>query len=183
VLGALRAGVDGRLVIFVVTLLVAAGYRLVRTRGRRPTAITTRTWEAYQQGLVWELARLEADTKVIISAVAERSVYAQFTRHADLLHAETVSNRFLRGALQHSAEQEQRLASAGWRPPDERNLNWWVDRPWLLSAADSQQLAALFVLALHEVLGIAQPQALEYRAWNDATRKRVDLPGLHPAEQ
>jgi hypothetical protein len=35
---------------------------------------------------------------------------------------------------------------------------------------------------LQEGLGIVQPQELQYRAWKDATRKRVDLSGLHPAE-
>ena len=183
VIGALRAGVDGRLVIVVAILLAAFGYRLVRTRGRMPAAITARTWEAFEQGLVGELVRLEAGTNVVIAAAAERRAYVQFARSADLLHAEAVSNRFLRGDLHQSAEQEQRLASAGWLPRDKRHPNWWVDRPWLLSAADAQQLAALVVTALHDGLGIAEPQELAYRAWNDATHKWVDLPGLHPAEQ
>ncbi|HEV2459663.1 MAG TPA: hypothetical protein VGS80_15005 [Ktedonobacterales bacterium] len=180
---ALRAGVDLRLVIvYVAALLAAFGYKLVRRRGRRPTAITTRTWEAFQQGLVWEVGRLEAGTKVVIAAAAERRAYVQVARDADRLYAEAVSNRVLRGDRRQSPGQEQRLAGAGWQPPDERHPNWWCDRQGLLSATDSQQLAALIVIALQEGLGIAQPQELQYRAWNDATRKRVDLPGLHPVE-
>jgi hypothetical protein len=179
---ALRAGVDLRLVIFVATLLAAFGYRLVRKRGRRPTAITTRTWAAFQQELAGELVRLESGTKVVIAAAAERRAYVQVARGAERLNAEAVSNRFLRGDLRQSPAQEQRLAGAGWQPPDERHPNWWRDRQGLLSAADAQQLAALVVIALQEGLGIAQPQELEYDAWNDAKRQRVDLPGLHPTE-
>jgi hypothetical protein len=181
---ALRASVDMRLVIvYMAALLAAFGYKLTRMRGRRPTAITTRTWEAFQQGLAGEVARLETGTRVVIAAAAEPRAYVQFVREAALLHAEAVSNRFLRSDPQRSAAQEQHLAGAGWKPPDEHNPNWWCDRPAWLAARDCQQLAALVVIALHEGLGISQPQELQYRAWNDSTRKRVDLPGLHPAEQ
>jgi hypothetical protein len=178
-----RAGVDMRLVIvYVVALLAAFGYKRVRMHGRRPTAITTRTWEAFQQGLGWEVVRLEAGTKVVIEAAVERRVYVQVARDADRLYAEAVSNRVLRSDRRQTPTQEQRLAGAGWQPPDDRHPNWWFDRQGLLSAADCQQVAALLVIALQEGLEIAHPQELQYRAWNDSTRKRVELPGLHPAE-
>lgn len=183
-IGAVWADIlDEPFLVFLIVIFVAIGFQLLRTRGQRPTAITTTTWDAFQQGLAGELARLDVYASVIISATAERRCYAQFAARSATLHAEVVSNRFLRGALRQSAEQAQRLAGAGWQPPDERHPNWWVERPWPLPVAGAQQLATLCVLALHDVLGIAQPQALEYRAWNEGTQTRVDLPALHPAGQ
>lgn len=175
--GVLRAGTDGRLVSYVgsvATLLAALGYKLVRMHMRRLTAITTTTWEVFQQELEWEVTRLEAGAKVVIDAAAEPRAYVQFALDADRLYAEAVSNRVLPGEWRQSTAQEQRLAGAGWQPPDERHPNWWCDWPGTLTAGECQQLAALLVIALQEGLGIAQPQALHYRAWNDFSHAPAD---------
>lgn len=148
------------------------------------TPITLATWGAFQAELGRELARLEVGTKVVIEATGDRCAYVQFAREAESLYAEAASMRFPQGERRLSAEQEQRLAEAGWRSPDQRHPNWWFDRPLPLAAADYERVGALAVLAFREGLQIAAPSSLGYRAWKEVTRARlpmeVDLPTLRP---
>jgi hypothetical protein len=143
------------------------------------TPITLASWDAFQVALARAFAHVEVGTTVVIDD-GDR-IYVQFAHDATGLHVEAVSNRFLREEQRLSAEQEEHLAAAGWRRPDRRCPNWWLDCPQPLLAADVEHIAQLSVLALRDELPVTALSFLEYRAWNDRTRAVVDLPELHPA--
>jgi hypothetical protein len=144
------------------------------------TPITLANWGAFQVALARAIAHLEVGTTVVIDD--EDRIYVQFAQDVTDLHVEAVSNRFLREEQWLSAEQEERMAEAGWRRPDRHVPNWWFDCPQPLTAADLQRIAQLTVMALRDELQVTALAFLEYRAWNDRTRTVVDLPELHPAD-
>ena len=169
--------------------VLAAAWALLRDALSLPTPrwtpITLPSWDAFQGELARELARLEVGTTVVIEATGDRSAYVQFARDTDRLYAEAASMHFPRGERRLSAEQEQRMAEAGWQSPDRCHPNWWLDCPVPLAARDYERVGTLAVLAFRVGLQIAAPSSLGYRAWREVTRARlpleVDLPRLHPA--
>jgi hypothetical protein len=138
--------------------------------------VTVPTWEEFRRGLIGELMRAEAGTKIVINQRSENYL-AQFAHEDDLLIAETSHDA---EQTQLSPEQIQRLQDLGWLEPSGRKWENWSHRwSWPMRAADYRLVGEMVTRALHDVYGIGTPEELEYRAWNDSTREHWQLPLLH----
>jgi len=142
------------------------------------------TWADLERGLAATLPALGQAHLVISTEVGNH--YVQFAADPeDGLRAEVVSNAFLEPDLRHTSSQMAALLELGWNkpthPPDapkgvrveHGSPNYYLDFkppvPW-------DEIARLAVKTL-QVIGVAEPSALEYTAWDDQDRP-LSLPAL-----
>ncbi|MQY08464.1 TY-Chap domain-containing protein [Actinomadura macrotermitis] len=133
-------------------------------------------WEAFAQALAEEFADLPHGALVVISErVGNR--FAQFAQEDDRLYAEVTAACFMPEEQRTSPEGERAIEEAGWRSRE--GDNWWVELPWPGSSQTYRELAGMVTGVLGGVFGIAGPDALHYRAWNERDgNDEFELPRL-----
>ena len=127
------------------------------------------SWEEFEARLASVLARMAADTYLVISAHdadGAPTYYVQFAQAGPAgFLAEAVSNRFLAGALALSPLQEEQMTALGWQWPSPRvasDVNY--SRQWPLPTPFAEA-AHLAVRTLHEVFGINETGQLRYKTF------------------
>ena len=127
--------------------------------------MTASSWAQLAEQLADRLLRL-GDGDVINLVSAGR--YTQLIQRDVGLTLEAVSNRFLPPKAQLTTGQEQQLEEKGWQQPiPPRRNNWWLDvDQWPLHSRDAARIADLMVSTLRDVYGVADPDAIDGRAFN-----------------
>ncbi|MGH3658336.1 MAG: TY-Chap domain-containing protein [Micromonosporaceae bacterium] len=134
-----------------------------------------------------ELAKHEQDVALIIADRREPTCFVQFLCGGDFegIWAEVAGEKYLPGDRRYSKEDKQRLSADGWEKPGgrwwapSRIPNWSSAHP--MDGAGYRALADKVVRALHYVLRIEAPAALNYDAFLQAsgeplTLDRLELP-------
>ncbi len=159
----------------------------VSNHARRHRNSTT-TWADLERGLAATLPALGQAHLVIATKVGNR--FVQFAADPeDGLRAETVSNGYLKPNDRHTATQVAALRELGWNEPthapdapdgervDRGSPNYFRD--WAPTAVPWDEVARLAVNTLR-IIGVGEPSALEYEAW-DAEDRPLSLPALRLA--
>lgn len=155
-------------------------------RQRKPAV----TWADLERGLAATLPALGLAHLVISTKVGNR--FVQFASDPEEgLRAEVVSNEYLEPADRHSDACQAELLALGWKGPThaadaqegERvahgSPNYFCD--WEPPVVPWDEVARLAVNTLRAV-GVAEPAALEYTAWDDEDRP-LSLPALRLARR
>lgn len=151
-----------------------------------PTARRSADWPTFQVQLA-EALDLLAEDQFLIVQQKQGSRYIQFAGQGCFgLRVETVSNHFLQGDEQISAEQRCALFRLGWQLPSgdaeastperdpDGSPNYFIDFP---AGSSSARIADLAVSTLADALTIPHPSGLEYEAF-DAEGNPILLPVL-----
>ncbi|WP_278264905.1 hypothetical protein [Nocardia sp. AG03] len=139
------------------------------------------TWDTFGAALAAQLAMLTPGSVLIVAESRARSPrYAQFRRLDHASSAELVCESALDESLRAGEAGLRVIAEAGWQAPEDGLPgNWWIDTPEPASRARHRAVAEMVVTGLRDAFGIPAPEALTYRAWNEATGTRaLDLPLL-----
>ena len=142
-------------------------------------------WVIFAQTLAAVLAKLKDDDYLCLT-VQDSDRYVRFSFEYDFgMRVETSSNLFLDEDEQLTAQQIVSLIASGWTPP-----NWTPDDPILDENEECPNYfldfdfpisfdaaASLAVFTFAEILGIANPQQLEYFAF-DGEEEAIELPEL-----
>lgn len=144
-------------------------------------------WADLERGLAMTLPALGEAYLVISTKVGNR--FVQFASHPKLgLRAETVSDEYLEPGERHTPAQIAALLALGWTPPTHRSdapaaerkkppnyfRDWEPAVPW-------DEAARLAVKTLR-ALGVCDPKALEYDAF-DAAQRPMSLQTLRIARR
>ncbi len=126
--------------------------------------MTQQEWERLAQELGDRLVDLEEGDTIIL----RRGVYYTQCQMADeLLHADAVSNHHLPADSQISSEQEEKLRTLGWLPPDPPSFfNFYVQQEQPFGLKEGVHVAELMLGALREVYGVAEVDQIEEKAFN-----------------
>lgn len=138
-------------------------------------------WSAFAAALAGQLAVLSAGSVLIIhESRTESPRYAQFRQLDTMLSAELAGEPALDESLRAGPTGIRMITDAGWQPPEDGLPgNWWIDTPWPATPARYRTVAAMVVAGLRDGFGIATPDALTYRAWDESSGNRpLDLPLL-----
>ncbi|MGZ5422796.1 MAG: T3SS (YopN, CesT) and YbjN peptide-binding chaperone 1 [Aeromicrobium sp.] len=133
-----------------------------------------RAWSDFRERLADHISRMVEDENLILSApegdeeIDAGVPYVQFCAFGEgAVRCEASSNEFLDVAFQLSADDEQALEDAGWNAPapddPHGSPNYFVD----LDLEFADQAAAMAVVALRDVFGLAHPTFLDANAWNE----------------
>lgn len=144
-------------------------------------------WANFLKKLVTELTGLEAGQWMLLQKLNSESDWVQFAAQGKAgFRLETKSNWYRSDTDQLTPEQVQGLLLLGWLPPtgsdEESNPvsdphgspNFFVQLPVKLSRKD---LDSLVTKTFIDVLGVAEPDGLAYKAFNRAGNS-VPLPDL-----
>lgn len=148
-----------------------------------------RNWEAFEHRLAAALGTLDDECVVVSEKGGNR--FVQFSAQPSLgLRAEVVSNAYLEAGEQLRDEQLAAVSALGWSSPKgtpeeatpekqpQRSPNFFRDFP---RPVPCEEVARMAVRTLADVLGIADPSHLEYRAF-DAAGHPLYLPALRLAD-
>lgn len=151
-----------------------------------PAARRSADWPTFQVRLA-EALDLLAEDQFLIVQQKQGSRCIQFAGQGCFgLRVETVSNHFLQGDEQISAEEHCALFRLGWQIPSgdadastpeldpDGSPNYFIDFP---AGSSSARIADLAVSTLADVLTIPHPSSLEYEAF-DAEGSPILLPVL-----
>jgi len=99
--------------------------------------------------------------------------YAQFAGFGEgtMLRAELAGNAYLLPQYRLDDAACELLEVLGWLGNTEDEKNWYLERP----VGSALGVADLVVTALRDVVGIAHPQLLTYRAWGPAAEGAEDV--------
>lgn len=133
-----------------------------------------RAWGDFRERLADHIALMADDDNLILSAPEadeeiEASVpYVQFCAYGEgAVRCEASSNAFLEVAYRLNDDDQRALETAGWNAPTpdvpEGSPNFFID----LDAEFADQAAAMAVVALRDVFGLAHPTFLNAYAWNE----------------
>jgi hypothetical protein len=125
------------------------------------------TWDELAAALADVLPGLPEEGVLQLHEAAdpEEGRYAQLWRRAAALHAEVAA---LPGQATPPAQTGvgQPMATAGWLPPDEEHLNWWLGLDLPAAPEAYRELAVRLVAALRDGFGLGSPADVAYRAWS-----------------
>jgi hypothetical protein len=146
-------------------------------RARRKPVVT---WTELADGLAATLPALGQAHLVISTKIGNR--FVQFASDPeDGLRAETVGNEYLEPADRHTDAQVAELLALGWNEPTHASDAPNYFRDWEPPALPWDDIAQLAVKTLRTI-GVAEPAALEYSAW-DAEDRPLSLPALRLARR
>lgn len=124
------------------------------------------TWIDLQDRLRATLRSLTDRCYLVVTAPGNGG-YVQFACLAEELSAEASGPNFVDGAAAHAATDPTMLA-AGWTQPAQAQPNWTSVLPLPALTGEYAALADRCVVALRDVLHVADPAVLTYQAWRDA---------------
>lgn len=146
-----------------------------------------RAWDTFRERLADHIAQMADDDYLILNAQEDEddsgeagephlTPYVQLCAFgAGAVRCEASSNDFLSGIYRLSDAGERALTDARWNAPDpdggHGSPNYYIDLP--LDYAD--QAAAMAIVALRDVWGVAHPTFLNARAWNDDGEIEFDV--------
>ena len=148
-----------------------------------------RAWDTFRERLADHIAQMADDDYLILNAQDEEeqedgeeagephlTPYVQLCAFGEgAVRCEASSNDFLSGIYRLSDAGERALIDARWNAPDpddgHGSPNYFIDLP--LDFAD--QAAAMAIVALRDVWGVAHPTFLNARAWNDDGEIEFDV--------
>lgn len=140
-----------------------------------------RAWREFRERLADHVAKMVDDEYLQLESPDEgessgSSPYLQFCGYGgDAARCEASSNAFLAKRFHLTAADIEALVESGWQAPaDEKNhgsSNFYVD----LERDHADQAAAMAVVALRDVFGIAHPTFLSADAWNEDGQLSFDM--------
>lgn len=114
------------------------------------------------------------DRCYLIVGASDDGGYVQFAVCEDVLSAEASGPEFVAGPATHTTEDPTMLA-AGWVAPTRAQPNWSFELGLPAMTSELAGMADRCVVALRDVLHVADPAVLTYRAWREA---EVQPPGV-----
>lgn len=132
------------------------------------------SWPQFTEQLARRLVVLADGDTFIFFGIGAPDQFAQLQQTSTILMLEVASNVVLPPDATLSTEQEEQLGDLGWFPPDPPNTyNWYLHLNWPLSTDASRHAARLVAASLHEVLGVAEPDALRIEGFNAASAGKL----------